>query len=158
MRTARHEKILEIIGKYPITTQEELLDKLKETGIPVTQATISRDIKYLRLVKTLDEDGFYHYISMKAVSQNPMSGKFIAILREAVISMDCAVNILCVKCHTGMANAACATIDSLKFENIVGTISGDDTIFILLKSAADANELKNVLVDYLEDLDGTGIQ
>lgn len=152
MRAARHEKILEIIEMFPITTQEELLERLRQSGIPVTQATISRDIKHLRLVKTLDDNGIYHYTAIRATSQNPMSGKFIAILREAIISMDCAGNILCVKCYTGMANAACATIDNMEFDNIVGTISGDDTIFILLKTPGDAHQLKNIVMDYLEKM------
>lgn len=152
MRSARHEKILELIEKFPVTTQEELLERLKESGMPVTQATISRDIKYLRLVKTLNESGVYHYTAIKATTQSKMSGKFLAILREAIISMEYSGNILCVKCYTGMANAACATIDNMNFESVVGTISGDDTIFILLKSPNDAHQIKNILQEYLEKL------
>lgn len=135
----RQEKILSIIEEYEIGTQEELLEKLNEAGFMVTQATVSRDIKSLSLIKIQDRSGKYKYASVK--KDGDSAEKYDAILSHAVISVDCAGNFTVVKCFSGMANAACASIDAMHFERSLGSIAGDDTIFILNRTQDDACEL-----------------
>lgn len=147
MKVRRHAKILEIINQYDVDTQEELLQRLRESGFEATQATISRDIKALRLVKTLSPKGNYCYKAHTQEEPN-MSSKFYSIFQESVVHMDYAGNILCIKCLTGMANAVCATLDSMHWDGVVGTLAGDDTIFVLLRTDESAagllTELKNL--------------
>lgn len=107
MKTKRHAKILEIIRTRPVDTQEELLRWLKESGFDVTQATVSRDIKELRLIKTLDTDGRYRYSTVK-LENDTMSSKFHSLFADAVVNIDYAGNIVVIKCLSGMAQAACA--------------------------------------------------
>ncbi len=149
MKSRRHAKILELIDQNSIDTQEELLRLLTEGGFHVTQATVSRDIKELRLVKTQSPGGGYHYTTGSATTSVDMSFKFHAIFTESVNSVDYALNTVVVKCYTGMANAACAALDSIHWKGVVGTLAGDDTIFILMRdqeSAADfVEELRKML-------------
>ncbi len=140
MKKKRHEKIMELIRQYPINTQEELMLRLREAGFEVTQATISRDIKELRLVKILSSDGNYRYAPSQTNSQESTE-KFYALFVDSVVSVGSAQNIVCVKCLTGMANAVCAAMDTLVWGDIVGTLSGDDTIFILMKTEDSARRL-----------------
>lgn len=148
MKERRHAKILELISKYNIDTQEGLLDHLRREGFDVTQATVSRDIKELRLVKSLSPDGKYKY-SLEKENVKDASAKFYSIFSDSAISVAYAQNIVVIKCFTGMANAVCAALDTTGWKNIVGTVAGDDTIFVLLPdeiSAADfAAELKKLL-------------
>lgn len=139
----RQEKILSIIEEFDIGTQEELLDKLNESGFNVTQATVSRDIKSLNLIKIQDSTGRYKYSSVK--KDGDSAEKYDAILSHSVISIDFAGNITVVKCYPGMANAACASIDALHFEKSIGSIAGDDTIFILNKTTEAAEELAQTI-------------
>lgn len=141
MKTRRHAKILELISEKAIDTQEELLRCLKQMGFDVTQATVSRDIKELRLVKTLGNDGKYRYTTSSHDKASDMSFKFHSIFTESVNRVDYAQNLIVVKCYTGMANAACAALDTMGFEGIVGTLAGDDTIFILMRTEQLAEEL-----------------
>lgn len=134
MKKRRKAKILEIINSFEIETQEELQVKLREAGFEVTQATISRDIRELRLVKELSESGRYIYSARKKSLNDSLAGKFSAIFSESIISVDYAMNTVCVKCFSGTANAACAAIDSMQWNGVVGTIAGDDTIFVLCKT------------------------
>lgn len=140
MKKRRHSMILELIAKYDIGTQEELLAKLKENGFDATQATVSRDIKELRLVKQMNKNGGYSYVEGKSETEEYLS-KFNVIFSHSVISADYAGNTVVIKCHTGMAQAACATFENMQWEGIVGTIAGDDTIFALCRTEALANEL-----------------
>nr|WP_317412213.1 arginine repressor [uncultured Solibaculum sp.] len=140
MKAKRHAKILELIQQRPIDTQEELLKSLKEYGYDVTQATVSRDIKELRLIKSLDRAGRYRYSSAKQ-DMDGISSKFHSLFADAVISIDYAQNILVVKCFSGMANAACAALDSMHWEGVVGTLSGDDTFLIICRSESHAVSL-----------------
>ena len=133
MKSKRHSKILELISNHSIDTQEELLRKLNECGFKVTQATVSRDIKELRLIKTQSPDGGYHYTTGSHRNSVDMSFKFHAIFSESVNSVDYAMNTVVVKCYTGMANAACAVLDAMNHEGVVGTLAGDDTIFVLMR-------------------------
>ena len=134
MKFQRQLKILEQIDKYAIETQEELSEKLRESGIEVTQATVSRDIKELRLVKLLTENGSYRYASSTKEASATVSSKFRIIFKESVISVEGAGNIVVVKTLSGMANAAAAAIDAMRFSDMVGTLAGDDTIFIIART------------------------
>lgn len=134
MKKRRKAKILEIINNFEIETQEELQFKLRDAGFEVTQATISRDIRELRLVKEQSESGRYIYSAGKKNYNDNMAGRFISIFSESIISVDYALNTVCVKCFSGTANAACAAIDSMQWSGVVGTIAGDDTIFVLCKT------------------------
>ena len=149
MKSKRHLKILELITDQHISTQEDLLIELKKSGFDVTQATVSRDIKELRLVKTLSSDGRYIYTTTSADKTTDLSYKFNSFFTEAVISVDRAGNFIVIKCFTGMANAACAALDTIEWKGMVGTLAGDDTIFIIMRTEEDAEnlekELKNVL-------------
>lgn len=140
MKTQRHAKILEIIQNNLVTTQEDLLTLLRKSGFDVTQATVSRDIKELRLIKTLDSEGNYRYSTVELENES-ISSKFHVMFGNAVRSVDYAGNIVVVKCHTGMAQAACATMDSLRIGSIVGTLAGDDTIFCVTKDESRSIEL-----------------
>ena len=138
-KNIRQEKILEIISNYNISTQEQLMMKLLESGFDVTQATVSRDIKAMNLIKIQDNSGQYRYTAPK--KDNEQQEKYDAILGHAVIDADYAMNITVIHCYPGMANAACASIDNIHFQNSVGTIAGDDTIFILNRTEEDAKKL-----------------
>ncbi len=141
MKTKRQTKILEMIDKYDLETQEDLIEKLVENGFNVTQATISRDIKELRLVKSLTGVGKYKYVASPQAKTFDVSGKFNSIFVDSVIKIDFAENIVCIKCFTGMANAACAALDAMHWDNVVGTLAGDDTIFILMRDYISAESL-----------------
>lgn len=136
MKNQRHKRILEIINSTCIETQDELQGELIKSGFNVAQATVSRDIQELRLVKKADENGVYRYFQ----SENK-DVRFSNLLIQTIISVDYAVNMVVVKCHTGMAQAACAMIDSMNYNQILGTIAGDDTIFIMLKNEENARKL-----------------
>ena len=138
MKKRRQAKILEIINSNAVETQEELQEKLKAEGFDVTQATISRDIKELRLVKELSDNGRYIYSVGSKQSSEDVSLRAGGIFVESIISVDFAMNTVCIKCFSGMANAACAAIDSMKWNGVVGTIAGDDTIFVLCRDESAA--------------------
>lgn len=140
LKNSRHKKILEIIRSQNVETQEELMQKLCESGYSVTQATVSRDINTLRLVKIPDGSGGYKY-SETGLKSSANTLKYFAMFTENVTSVSRGQNIVCLKCLTGMAQAVCASFDSINKENIVGTIAGEDTIFILCKTDKDAEAL-----------------
>ena len=142
MKKHRHDRILSLIKENCVTTQEQLLDLLCKDGFDVTQATVSRDIKQLRLVKATDRNGVYCY---KAFDSESVSTKFEGMFAGAVISVISAMNDVVVKCYPGTANAACAAIDNMNYPEIVGTLAGDDTIFIITKSEEDALTLQEKL-------------
>ena len=148
MKKRRQAKILEIISSNDIETQEQLQSMLLSSGYEVTQATISRDIKELRLVKELSSNGRYVY-STGQKNNDSITKRTGGIFNESIIRIDYALNTVVIKCFTGMANAACATIDSMNLDEIVGTIAGDDTIFILCRSEETAkiftSKLRNIL-------------
>lgn len=144
MKSRRHSKILDIIAQYPIETQDELLTRLKNEGYKATQATISRDIKDLRLVKTLGSDGKYRYVSASKNSTDIRSN-FSSLFASSVNSIDFAQNIVVIKTLSGMAQAVCAALDSNDYKAVVGTIAGDDTIFIACRSSQLAVSLTEEL-------------
>lgn len=149
MKKNRHEAILSLIAQRDIGTQEELMQMLNDMGYKVTQATVSRDIKYLKLIKTPAASGQYKYSYVNNDAED-FSGKFFSILSHSVTSVDYAGNMAVVKCYAGMANAACAAMDSLEVENVVGTLAGDDTIFVLCRNEESAAYLKQ----YIEKITG----
>jgi transcriptional regulator of arginine metabolism len=140
MKVVRHAKIIEIINSKEIETQEELADELKKSGMDVTQATVSRDIKELKLIKVLASSGKYKYVAITP-EQNFLSNKLVNIFSQTVISVENVENFVVIKTITGSASAAAEAIDSLSFEEISGTIAGDNTIFILVRSKEKAYEL-----------------
>ena len=133
MKSVRHNMILEIIESKDIETQEELAEELKNRGVKVTQATVSRDIKELRLLKVLSENGGYKYATVERAEKG-MSERFIRILVESVVSMESVNNQIVIKTLSASANAACEAIDSLKWSDILGTIAGDNTILVIVRS------------------------
>ena len=139
MKTRRHAKILELIKEYDIETQDELLRCLREGGFDVTQATVSRDIKELRLVKALSHTGKYKY-SVGGEASNDMSSKFYSLFADSVLSVESAMNMVVVKCMNGMAQAVCASMDAMHWQGFLGTLAGEDTIFIVCRSEAAAQE------------------
>lgn len=148
MKKKRHELILRLIEENGLSTQSDLLDKLKEYGMETTQATISRDIKDLRLIKKVDENGQSRY-AVDSGDTTELVGKYRSIFEHSVVSVDYAGNMLAVRCYVGMAQAACAALDSMHWEGLIGTIAGDDTIFALCKSEDYADKMKNTIIDIL---------
>ncbi len=149
MKSARHQAILDLIEKHPIDRQEELLTHLRQAGFDVTQATVSRDIRDLQLVKVADADGRYRYMPAAAsgkVTHSP--SRFEMIFRESVLRVDYAGHMVLVKCFSGMANAACEVFDAKQWNQVVGTLSGDDTFFILMRTEESAAEICKTLQQY----------
>jgi transcriptional regulator of arginine metabolism len=149
MKYSRHAKIIEIIKEYEVETQHELAKLLKQNNFNVTQATVSRDIKELRLVKILSKNGTYKYSDSNEGSQL-VSDRFMKLYKDAVLEVDYAQNIIVVHTLVGSANAAAAAIDALKITKVVGTIAGDDTIFLLTKTEEEAIEIKKYFEELLE--------
>lgn len=136
MKSVRHSMILEIIESQNIETQEELAEQLKRHGVRVTQATVSRDIKELRLLKVLSENGGYKYATAERAEQG-ISDRFIRIFSESVLSMATANNMIVIRTLSASANAAAEAIDSLKWPEILGTLAGDNTILVIVQSDED---------------------
>lgn len=142
MKKLRQQKILELISVHDIETQNQLIDALHEAGINSTQATVSRDIRELRLVKELTADGKYKYSMPSASGVSDYGDKLIKIFRESVKSFACAQNIVVIKTYPGLANAACAAIDSMDIRYLVGSLAGDDTIFLAMVDNAAAEAFR----------------
>jgi transcriptional regulator of arginine metabolism len=150
MNAQRHELILRIISEESISTQEALRDALKRRGCEVTQATLSRDLRKLSLIKAAPPQGGYRYQAPEIAADDKLGGRALkSIFSESVLSVDYALNTAVVKCQTGMAQAVCAKLDGIGLNNVVGTLAGDDTIFILMRTENDAkllvHELENII-------------
>lgn len=147
MKIDRHSKIIQIIENNVVETQEELTELLSKSGISVTQATVSRDIRELKLIKVMAENGIYKYATY---STDPiaLNERIVRIFREAVLTVDYAGNFVCLHTITGMASAAAVAVDSIKSFDILGTVAGDDTIFILVR---DSEQTEN-LVKYFKSI------
>lgn len=150
MKSKRHVKILELIQKNDIETQEELLDYLKGEGYRVTQATVSRDIRELKLTKVAVRNGRQKY-AVLAENTNDMLEKYTRIFQNGFVSMDMAQNILVVKTVPGMAMAVAAALDSMDCHEIVGSIAGDDTIMCAVRTVEDTVTLMERLRKIVED-------
>ena len=144
MKAKRHVKILEIIRKYDVDTQEELCVRLNEAGYKVTQATVSRDIRELKLTKIAMDNGKQKYAVITDADSGMME-KYARVLREGFISMDLAKNIVVIKTVSGMAGAVCAAIDAMKFQEMVGSIAGDDTIICIIRDDEEAVKIMKKL-------------
>jgi len=140
MKKDRHQRIKEIISTRDVETQEELAEALRSEGFAVTQATVSRDIRELKLSKLPAGDGRQKYVSIKH-GEAPLGDRYVRVLREGYHSMDMAQNILVMKTVSGMAMAVAAAIDSLKLPEVVGSIAGDDTIMIAVRTVEDTRRL-----------------
>ena len=145
MKFDRHAKIVELINKYDIETQEELADRLNNEGYNVTQATVSRDIRELKLSKVSVDGGKQKYVVLKT-KEGFMNEKFIRILREGFVSVDMAQNILVIKTVSGMAMAVAAAIDSMQWYEVVGCIAGDDTIMCAVRTVDDTRILMDKIL------------
>jgi len=140
MKIDRHSKVLQLIETHVVETQEDLTDLLKKEGIIVTQATVSRDIRELKLIKVLTTDGRYKYAPYS--SDNVLlDERIVNIFRESVLTIDYAENMICIHTITGMASAAAVAIDAMSLPEILGTVAGDDTIFVLLRNKTDISEI-----------------
>ena len=138
MKNERQAKILEIIAQEPIDTQEQLQERLQTQGITCTQATISRDIKQLHLIKEPVGQGRYRYTVSSQRNRLNVADKLRTIFRESIISVDFAQNIVVVKTMAGLANAAAAALDGMNVPYMVGTLAGDDTAFLLMRDTESA--------------------
>ena len=142
MKLRRHEAIIDLVNNQDINTQEELMENLQKQGFKVTQATVSRDIKELRIFKALGKDGKYRYSTGGRNALDKTSG-FESLFASSVEEVDSAENIVVIKTMTGMAQAVCMSLDNIDFDNIVGTIAGDDTIFVLCRNLKATEEMLN---------------
>ncbi len=149
MKSQRQAKILEIISKTNVQTQEELLEALQKEGFRGTQATISRDIKELRIVKELTNLGTYRYTTSVNEMEGSFTGKLNTIFRECVINFDYAQNIIVIRTLPGLAGAAASALDSMHLNSVVGTLAGDDTVMVVMRdnhsAAALCGEIKGLI-------------
>ena len=147
MKTSRQMAIIEIITKHSIYTQSELVDELNSRGFSVAQATVSRDIKELKLTKMISKNGMYAY-AMPDVSAHSHKERLVRLLSETVLSIDTAYNQIVIKTISGSANMAAEALDSMDFPEIIGTIAGDNTILLIVKSVEEVQ----AVVDQLNKL------
>ena len=149
MKNARQTAILSIIEQNDIETQEELAGKLKEMGIVVTQATVSRDIKELRLLKVLSGSGGYKYATADK-AEHGLSERFVRMFKDSVLSINFACNIVVIKTLAGSANVAAEAIDSMHLPEILGTMAGDNTVLVIVKNEAEEAQTVNRFRDMLK--------
>lgn len=140
MKSKRQQEILDIISSSEIETQEQLLEQLRRRGIATTQATVSRDIKQLHLVKELSAGGFYKYAVSQRKAAVSFAGRLRTIFKESVTSFDVAQNIVVVRTMPGLANAAGAAIDGMEIPGLVGSLAGDDTAILIMRTTEAAEE------------------
>lgn len=148
MKAKRQAKILELIASREISTQEELMRLLSAAGFAVTQATVSRDIRELKLVKYQSSNGAYRYATARKDQPSGALQRFNTIMGEAVTAVDSAQNIVVVKCHTGMANAACEVLDAVDMGDIVGTLAGDNTFLIIMRNEEEAKKIARKIAKF----------
>ncbi len=140
-KETRRDMIRRLIAKEHISTQNELTQRLLEAGFSVTQATVSRDIRELRLVKIADGNGRYHYEMGQSAARDAFPGTFYSLFHGSVRAVDYAQNILVIHTYSGMAQAVCATMDSMEWPDVVGTLAGEDTIIVILRTEKAAEQL-----------------
>lgn len=140
MKEHRQQKILDIISSQDIDTQNQLIEELKKVGVHSTQATVSRDIKELRLIKELTPKGIYRY-AVPSVDASDHTEKLRTIFRECVTSYVCAQNIVVIKTLPGLAPAACSALDKMNIDDLAGTLAGDDTAFLAMRNNESAERL-----------------
>ncbi|MBQ4565065.1 MAG: arginine repressor [Oscillospiraceae bacterium] len=150
MKNSRQKKIMELINEQNIETQEQLLQGLTDAGFKCTQATISRDIKELRIIKSLDGFGSYRYCAPRQGEHEKFDNRFRVIFRECVTHIDYAQNLIVVKTMPGLAAAAGANIDALHMATVLGTLAGDDTSLVIMRDTDSAREFCNELRKMLD--------
>ncbi|MGH4120018.1 arginine repressor [Clostridium sp.] len=150
MKIARQAKIIEIIQAKDIETQEQLAENLKSSGFDITQATVSRDIKELKLIKVMNSHGTHKYATISP-TDTFLSNKLVNIFSQTVICVDYVDKFVVLKTISGAASAAAEALDTLKFNGIVGTIAGDNTIFILVRTEQDKDELLQKIKKMITD-------
>lgn len=150
MKHARQAEILNIIRMTEVETQEQLLAELKQRGFTTTQATISRDIKELRLVKELTGSGGYRYVSVDRKDAKNSAGRLRNIFKEGVTSVETAQNIVVVKTMPGLASAACSALDNMEISGMVGSLAGDDTGILIMRDSAAAEAFNSQVHKLLE--------
>ncbi|WP_026516266.1 arginine repressor [Butyrivibrio sp. MC2021] len=150
MKRNRHDKIIEIIAKNVVETQEQLACLLKQAGYDVTQATVSRDIRQMKLTKQVTEDGRQKYVYTTADS-DVMQDKYVSVLKAGYLSMDTAQNLIVVRTVSGMAMALATAIDALDFPQVLGCIAGDDTIMVALKNNEEATQVMNEMQKMIKE-------
>ena len=146
-RALRQQKILEIIANHEIETQEELCDELNKANFRVTQATISRDVNEMKLYKVAGTQKKYKYACL-ATDENS-SEKMSSLYRECVIGIKCANNLICIQTMRANASTVCAFVDSLRIDEIIGSIAGDDTLLLVVESNESAPKVMEILQQYL---------
>ena len=149
MKGNRHQKIIELVDNYEIETQEELADRLRQEGFQVTQATVSRDIRALKLSKVSCGNGRQKYVALKQ-DDTHLNAKYIRVLKDGFISMDKAQNILVIKTVSGMAMAVATAIDAMELEYVVGSIAGDDTIMVAVRTSDDTQTVMNKIAEMIK--------
>lgn len=150
MKSERHEKILEIISEGQIETQEELVSRLRSLGFPVTQATVSRDIRELKLTKVTSSGTGKQVYAVMTTSDIRANTKFLRVLKDGFVSMDHAENILVIKTVSGMAMAVGAALDAMDLPEVVGCIAGDDTVMCAIRTTSDTMKVMKELKTLLE--------
>ena len=149
MKQNRQQAIIDLIEKYDIDTQEEIVSRLRDEGFQVTQATVSRDIRELKLSKIPNGHGRQKYVFLQN-NREPLGDKYVRIFSEGLVSVEAAQNILVIKTVSGMAMAVAAALDAMNFDEIVGSIAGDDTIMAALRSAEDAIAVKEKINEMIQ--------
>ncbi|MBR4797646.1 MAG: arginine repressor [Oscillospiraceae bacterium] len=146
----RLSAIKKIVTEKNVSTQEEMISLLREAGFDVTQATASRDINELGLIKTVDASGRSHYSFPESGPTQASVRRYKTILRESIVSADTAQNLVVIKCHTGMGNAACESLDNIVGSEVVGTIAGDNTIFVACRDVDAAAKTLEMIIGIIE--------
>ena len=149
MKVARHEKIKELIQQYDIDTQEELASRLNEAGFKVTQATVSRDIRALKMMKVTGKDGKSRYVILQELPTE-MGEKYTRVLHDALLAIDQGQNILVIRTVPGMAMGVAAALDALNWEEILGSIAGDDTVMCVARTLEEASSVAERLKSILQ--------
>lgn len=149
MKTVRQVAILDIIEKQNVETQEELAEALRERGIKVTQATVSRDIKELRLLKVLTPGGAYKYATSDQ-AENGLTERFVRMLAESVLTVSSANNLIVVKTLSGSANVAAEALDSMRWPEVLGTLAGDNTVLLIIRSNEDVPQVISRIQDMMK--------
>ncbi len=149
MKVARHEKIKELIQQYDIDTQEELASRLNEAGFKVTQATVSRDIRALKMMKVTGKDGKSRYVILQELPTE-MGEKYTRVLHDALLTIDQGQNILVIRTVPGMAMGVAVALDALNWEEILGSIAGDDTVMCVARTLEEASSVAERLKSILQ--------
>lgn len=149
MKSQRHARILELVSKYEIETQEDMMSRLQSEGFKVTQATVSRDLKELKLTKTLTARGTYRY-AVNTARQHTGSMKLNNAMVDSIIQVDYSLNNVVIKTYPGLANAVASGVDALNMHSILGCVAGDDTIIIITRDEESSAELSETLTELMK--------